>query len=49
MHAFTKLVARTISLGDIQDLDILVTLTTRLSSIVLAKALELTFLQNIKL
>ena len=48
MHAFTKLVAGTISLGDMQDLDVLVTSTTRLSSTVLAEAPELAFLQNMK-
>ena len=48
MHAFTKLVAGTISLGDMEDLDVLVTSTTRLSSTVLAEAPELAFLQNMK-
>ncbi|KAL9601503.1 MAG: hypothetical protein Q9219_002455 [cf. Caloplaca sp. 3 TL-2023] len=46
MHAFTDLLAGTISLGDGQDLQALITSTTRLSSTVLAEAPELAFLQT---
>jgi hypothetical protein len=46
MHAFTDVVTGMISLGDRQDLQTLITSTTRLTSTVLAEAPELAFLHS---